>query len=127
MTANAGGLDTQITEILNKIKNGENLEIDNSQITWSVLKSPFFKKEDGTYISTKEYPYILTIDGSGVIKENEIYQNLTDTEKRDLANIIIIKAECLFKDANNHKSIYATLPIGIVLNETNINNNYIKR
>lgn len=26
MTANAGGLDTQITEILNKIKNGENLE-----------------------------------------------------------------------------------------------------
>ena len=112
---------------LKVFKNGENIEIDNSQITWSVLKSPFFKKEDGTYISTKEYPYILTVDGSGAIKENEIYQNLTDTEKRDLANIIIIKAECLFKDANNHKSIYATLPIGIVLNETNINNNYIKR
>ena len=112
---------------LKVFKNGENLEIDNSQITWSVLKSPFFKKEDGTYISTKEYPYILTVDSSGVIKENEIYQNLTDTEKRDLANIIIIKAECLFKDANNYKSIYATLPIGIVLNETNINNNYIKR
>ena len=112
---------------LKVFKNGENLEIDNSQITWSVLKSPFFKKEDGTYISTKEYPYILTVDSSGVIKENEIYQNLIDTEKRDLANIIIIKAECLFKDANSHKSIYATLPIGIVLNETNINNNYIKR
>lgn len=112
---------------LKVFKNGENLEIDNSQIIWSVLKSPFFKKEDGTYISTKEYPYILTVDSSGVIKENEIYQNLTDTEKRDLANIIIIKAECLFKDANNYKSIYATLPIGIVLNETNINNNYIKR
>ena len=112
---------------LKVFKNGENIEIDNSQITWSVLKSPFFKKEDGTYISTKEHPYILTVDGSGAIKENEIYQNLTDTEKRDLANIIIIKAECLFKDANNHKSIYATLPIGIVLNETNINNNYIKR
>lgn len=112
---------------LKVFKNGENIEVDNSQITWSVLKSPFFKKEDGTYISTKEHPYILTVDGSGAIKENEIYQNLTDTEKRDLANIIIIKAECLFKDANNHKSIYATLPIGIVLNETNINNNYIKR
>jgi len=26
MTANAGGLDSQITEILDKIKNGENLE-----------------------------------------------------------------------------------------------------
>ena len=113
---------------LKVFKNGENIEIDNSQITWSVLKSPFFKKEDGTYISTKEYPFILTVDNSGNIIEDEKYKSLLDTEKKDIANIIIIKAECSFKDVNNNKKlIYATLPIGIVLNNSDVENNYIKK
>lgn len=113
---------------LKVFKNGENIEIDNSQITWSILKSPFFKNKDGkTYISTKDYPFILTVDNSGNIIEDEKYKSLLDTEKKDIANIIIIKAECSFKDANNHKLIYATLPIGIVLNNSDVENNYIKK
>lgn len=114
---------------LKVFKNGENIEIDNSQITWSLLKSPFFKNEDGkTYISTKDYPFILTVDNSGNIIEDEKYKSLLDTEKKDIANIIIIKAECSFKDTNNNKKlIYATLPIGIVLNNSDVENNYIKK
>lgn len=114
---------------LKVFKNGENIEIDNSQITWSILKSPFFKNKDGkTYISTKDYPFILTVDNSGNIIEDEKYKSLLDTEKKDIANIIIIKAECSFKDVNNNtKLIYATLPIGIVLNNSDVENNYIKK
>ena len=114
---------------LKVFKNGENIEIDNSQITWSLLKSPFFKNEDDkTYISTKDYPFILTVDNSGNIIEDEKYKSLLDTEKKDIANIIIIKAECSFKDTNNNKKlIYATLPIGIVLNNSDVENNYIKK
>lgn len=108
-------------------KNGENIEIGDSQITWSLLKSPFFKNEDNTYTSTKNYPCILTVNNSGQIIEDESYKNLSDIEKKDITNIIIIKAECSFKDANNKKLIYATLPIGIVLNNSEIDNNYIKK
>ena len=108
---------------LKVFKNGENIEIDNSQITWSVLKSPFFKNGDD-YTSTKDYPSILTVNNSGIIKEDENYKSLSDI--KDIANIIIIKAECSFKDANNNKKlIYATLPIGIVLNNSDVENNYI--
>ena len=114
---------------LKVFKNGENIEIDNSQITWNILKSPFFKNKDSkTYISTKDYPFILTVDNSGNIIEDEKYKSLLDTEKKDIANIIIIKAECSFKDTNNNKKlIYATLPIGIVLNNSDVENNYIKK
>lgn len=114
---------------LKVFKNGENIEIDNSQITWSILKSPFFKNEDGkTYISTKNCPFILTVNGSGTIAEDENYKSLSDTGKKDISNIIIIKAECSFKDVNNNKKlIYATLPIGIVLNNSDVENNYIEK
>lgn len=114
---------------LKVFKNGENIEIDNSQITWSILKSPFFKNEDGkTYISTKNCPFILTVNDSGVIVEDENYKSLSDMEKKNISNIIIIKAECSFKDTNNNKKlIYATLPIGIVLNNSDVENNYIKK
>ena len=109
---------------LKVFKNGENIEIDNSQITWSILKSPFFKNGDD-YTSTKDYPSILTVNNSGIIKEDENYKSLSDI--KDIANIIIIKAECSFKDANNNKKlIYATLPIGIVLNNSDFENNYIE-
>lgn len=108
-------------------KNGENIEIGDSQITWSLLKSPFFKNKDNTYTSTRNYPCILAVNNSGQIIEDESYKNLSDIEKKDIANIIIVKAECSFKDANNKKLIYATLPIGIILNNSEIDNNYIKK
>lgn len=108
-------------------KNGENIEIGDSQITWSLLKSPFFKNEDNTYTSTRNYPCILAVNNSGQIIEDESYKSLSDMGKKDIANIIIVKAECSFKDANNKKLIYATLPIGVVLNNSDVENNYIKK
>lgn len=108
---------------LKVFKNGEEIEVNSSQITWSVLKSPFFKNGNN-YTSTKDYPFILAVDNSGVIREDESYKSLLNIE--DIANIIIIKAECSFEDANNHKLIYATLPIGIVLNNPDVNNNYVE-
>ena len=108
---------------LKVLKNAQEIEIDNSQITWSVLKSPFFRNGNN-YTSTKDYPFILTVDNSGTIREDENYKSLSNIE--DIANIIIIKAECSFEDANNHKLIYATQPIGIVLNNPDIYNNYVE-
>lgn len=108
---------------LKVLKNTQEIEIDNSQITWSVLKSPFFRNGNN-YTSTKDYPFILTVDNSGTIREDENYKSLSNIE--DIANIIIIKAECSFEDANNHKLIYATQPIGIVLNNPDIYNNYVE-
>ena len=66
------------------------------------------------------------VNNNGTIREDENYKSLSNIE--DIANIIIIKAECSFKDANNNKKlIYATLPIGIVLNNSDVENNYIKK
>ena len=106
---------------LKVFKNGENIEIDNSQITWSLLKSSFLKNKDGSYISTKNFPYILNITNNGTIIEDDNYKGLIEVDKKDISDIIIVKAECSFKDdKNNHKLIYASCPIGVVKNYNGI-------